>query len=489
MNVFSFLVEAASRWPHAVALQSSRSSITFSQLLARAESLRDTLITHGVRPGMGVSLIAHNGPEFIIGLFAGLGCEAVVMPIAPDVTEQELNRALETIPVAAIIHDGSLQTPPRFSEHYHHDSCDVLIRPADTHCKVAYGVPRAAVIRFTSGTTGSSKGVVLSHSSVSERTAAARDALNLSAGDRVVWVLPMAYHFVVSILTYVRFGTTIVLPEDSSPKAILEAAAASTPKLIYGAPDIIDRLARDPSSTQLPEDTVTISTSTGISHETLRAFTHRFGRQVRQVYGLIEVGLPIGNLTRDTFAPESVGAALPSYEVAVLDPQYRPLPPQQVGKLAVRGPGMFDAYLAPYRPREEVLTNGWFLTGDLATQAYDGSITVCGREKSVIHSQGEKVFPEEVEGVINSFPGIRSSRVFGFQQANNDEHVVAEIEPRDASGIDIAALNAYAKERLSPHKVPARFVIVKGIPTTRTGKVRRTIDEPSTRAPKRIGNQ
>jgi acyl-CoA synthetase (AMP-forming)/AMP-acid ligase II len=132
---------------------------------------------------------------------------------------------------------------------------------------------------------------------------------------------------------------------------------------------------------------------------------------------------------------------------------------------------MFDAYLAPYRPREEVLTQGWFITGDLAIQDYSGAITVCGREKSVIHSRGEKVFPEEVEAVLNSYPGIRSSRVYGAQRSNLDEDVVAEIVLTNAAHLDLEALCAYTTDRLSLHKVPSRFDIVSAIPLTQTGKV------------------
>lgn len=474
MNAYSFLIQAAHRHPNAPACVSAERTVTYGDLLRETEELRDSLIAHGLRPGMGLGLVAQNSAEFIIGLFAGLACEAVVMPLAPDLKEQEFNRTLELVPMAAILHDGSLINKPRFVESSELDAFEILVRPEEFHCKVASGIPRAALIRFTSGTTGSSKGVVLSYTSVSERTLAAATALNIGQGTKILWVLPMAYHFIVSILTYVRYGATIILADSTDPSTVLSTARQHNPDILYGSPALLESLTALRSAEGIPSSTRVISTSTGMSRESISSFEKRFSTKVSQVYGLIEVGLPLGNLEPDRYPPESVGIPMSGYEVAILDPQGRELPAGKIGRLAVRGPGMFDAYLAPYRPSGEALTHGWFLTGDLATLGYDGSVTVCGRERSVIHAHGEKVFPEEVEGVINSFPGVRSSRVFGVQNTNLDEMVIAEIVPTTTTHLDLDAVQAYLSERLSPHKVPSRVVVVPSIPLTQTGKVIRS---------------
>jgi acyl-CoA synthetase (AMP-forming)/AMP-acid ligase II len=471
MNVFSTLIEAANRWPETLGIVSNDGSLTYSELFREAESLQRELLASGVRPGMGLGLIAKNSPEFVIGLMAGLACEAVVMPLSHELKEQELSRALELIPMAAILHDGNLTSEPRWINRSSHRDFQIVTLSSEFHGKVASGVPQAAVIRFTSGTTGSSKGVVLSHRTVTERTAAAGQALALRPGMRILWALPMAHHFVVSILAYVRFGVTLVLADDSTPQSILAAAERYSPELFYASPPILESLAVDTSNSPLPKSMRVISTSTGMSRDNLRLFDARFGLPVHQMYGLIEVGLPLGNLASSAHPFESVGAPIPPYEAAILDPQGRRLPAGQIGRLAVKGPGMFDAYLAPYRPREEVLVNGWFITGDLGVQSYSGAFTVCGRERSVIHCNGEKVFPEEVEGVLNSYPGIKSSRVFGIQGTNLEDTSIAEIVPHAGTTLDLEAVRSYASERLSHHKVPTRFVSVSSIPLTPTGKV------------------
>ncbi len=475
MNVFSFLSEAAEQWPDQPALISSHQRLSFGQLYDRAIEVKNALEALGIRPGLGLGLVARDSAEFVVGLFAGLGCGAVVMPIYHQLKHQEFNRVLELVPVAAILHDGSLQHEVRGHTSLELHGLTLVTRAKEFYHRVASGVPQAAVIRFTSGTTGSSKGVVLSHQSVEQRSAAAVQGLGLSAGDRVTWVLPMAYHFVVSILTYVRFGITIVVPDSVTADAISESVQRHGSSLVYASPAIIQMLAYDAGHVTLPANIRVTSTSSGLSGEHARAFHTRFGIPVEQIYGLIEVGLPLGNQPRNSDSSSSVGTPLPGYEVAILSEHYQPLPAGCIGSLGVRGPGMFDAYLAPYRPREEVLINGWFLTGDVAIQTSDGAIVVCGREKSVINSGGNKVFPEEVEGVLVSFPGIKSARVFGIPHQSLGEVVAAEIVTHPGAVVLVPAVAEYCVERLSTYKVPSEIRIVDSLPLTDSGKIVRAV--------------
>jgi acyl-coenzyme A synthetase/AMP-(fatty) acid ligase len=474
MKTFSFLNEAAERWPEVPAIISAQETLSFKQLRDRAWEVKNVLEALGIRPGLGLGLVAQDSAEFLVGLFAGVGCGAVVMPISHQLKQQEFQRVLELVPVAAILHDGSLRHLVRGQTTAELHGLTLITRTKEFFHRVASGVPDAAVIRFTSGTTGSSKGVVLSHHSVEERTTLAAQGLQLSAGDRVTWVLPMAYHFIVSIVTYVRFGVTIVLPESITAPDICRSVDRDGSSLIYASPAIIQMLAYEQSALSLPSTVRVISTSSGLSAEHAQAFFGRFSIAVEQMYGLIEVGLPLGNSAPQRHSNTSVGKALPGYEVAILSETQQPLPVGCIGNLAVKGRGMFDAYLAPYRPRDEVLINGWFPTGDIAMQASDGSVVVCGRAKSVINAGGNKVFPEEVEGVLNSFPGIQSSRVFGFNDKQLGEVVAAELLPHKNIEVSVTAVADYCGERLSPYKVPRDIRIVDRLPLTDSGKIVRS---------------
>ncbi len=476
MNAYSFLTTAASQWPNRAAIITPDGSTSFGELLERAEDAKCALFEAGVRPGMGLGLVAKNGVEFVAGLFAGLASGAVVMPISAHLRAQELTRMLELVPLAAILHDGSfLHELPRTTLHERAGML-VAMRSREHHLRVAPGVPNASVIRFTSGTTGSSKGVVLSHQTVFERSAAAIEGLRLVSGDSVLWVLPMAYHFVVSILTYVRYGITLVIPPNESPDEILSTAAEHSPTMLYADPSTVQSLIRSESAARLPHSTRVVSTSSGLYPQHAESFERRFGIRIEQLYGLFEVGLPIGSIKTGSSNFSSLGSALPRYEVAILDTSGHALPPGHLGSLAVRGPGLFDAYLAPYRPASEVLVHGWFLTGDLAVQDYDGCVTVKGREKSVINVAGNKVFPEEIEGVISSFPGVHACRVYGVERPESGELVVAEVVPQDGESVDTSALAAYLTQRLSAHKIPSALRLVSNIERTDSGKIRRVIN-------------
>lgn len=472
----TYLDNAAQSWPHQAAIITANERLTFAELCTQAHAVRSALLAAGIRPGLGVGLVAHDGPAFMVGLFAALGCGAVVMPISPHLKRQELTRIFELVPLAGVLHDGS----------WGHESGATTVRvlhgltlqlhpkePHQPYQRIAHGVADAAVVRFTSGTTGASKGVVLSQHSLDERTRAAIEGLALKAGDRVAWVLPMVYHFIVSILTYVRYGVTTVIPDSLAPADICAAARHHNTTLLYAAPPIIAALTAAPDALKLPAQLRVTSTSAPLHADQARAFQLRFGIPVHQLYGLIEVGLPLGQRPSD---PHGVGHPLPGYEATILSPELTPLPPGCIGRLAVRGPGMFDGYLAPFQPRAGVLAAGWFLTGDSAVRAADGSITVCGRESSVIHVNGTPVFPEEVEGVLCSFPGVQNARVFRVARPDRHEVIVAEVVPSPppavgARTLDLAALRSYLSARLSAHKIPAELRVVAALALTDSGKI------------------
>ena len=138
-----------------------------------------------------------------------------------------------------------------------------------------------------------------------------------SEGDSVLWVLPMAYHFVVSILTYVRFGITLVLPEDDSPESLLVSAREHSPTMLYASPPVVQSLACATSQLQLPATMRVVSTSSCLYPQHAHAFVERFGIAVEQFYGLFEVGLPIGSGAAGQREAASVGSGLPQYEVEI----------------------------------------------------------------------------------------------------------------------------------------------------------------------------
>ncbi len=157
----------------------------------------------------------------------------------------------------------------------------------------------------------------------------------------------------------------------------------------------------------------------------------------------------------------------------MLDVNFEVLPANSVGKLAIQGPGMFDAYLSPAQLRKDVLINNYFLTGDLATKNEDGLITVCGREKSMINVSGNKVFPEEVEQVLLSHTFIKACKVSGTVHPLLGEIVQAEVVLFAGQSIEKEALLDFCRMRLSTYKVPQQLYFVADFEMTGSGKVKR----------------
>ena len=476
LPVYEILRDAAKKWPANPAVYDEHGMINFQQLYNEAEELRNQLIKLGIKEGMGIGVMAGNGRNFIIGIFAAVGTGAAVMPMSPQLKKAEIDEILKNAKLHAIIDDQSSIQPL--------DNMETVIRMkkgsfrfsfTNIHNSVAFApfVHQPAFIRFTSGTTGKSKGVIVSHQSVLERITGANNGLELGPTDTVIWVLPMAYHFIVSIILYVKFGAAIAVAKDFLAKNIIEITNRHKGTLLYASPVQIRLLANDAGTEQMPSLKKVISTSAAISPEVCKAFKERFKLDVSQAYGIIEIGIPILNYVKSAEHPEAVGYALPGYTVDILDENYNPLPNGGIGNLGIKGPGMFDAYLVPPTLQKDVLQNGYFLTADYASKAEDGLITIEGRSKSVINISGLKVFPEEVEAVLEMIPEIKQARISSSPHPLLGQIIEGEIVLHEGATIDVEDVLTYCKKRLSAFKAPQRLKIVESLPMTGSGKVQR----------------
>jgi acyl-CoA synthetase (AMP-forming)/AMP-acid ligase II len=474
-HIYHSLLHAAATWPHHIAVADEFGSLTFSQLLEQVEISKNGLIQCGVREGTGLAVITKNSRSFIIGLYAGLAANAVVMPLANYQRPEEIRKALTEARLHFVLMDNvemasagrEVKTLETTVPLY------VSVTGFDLNKKTVSFISDAAVMRFTSGTTGDAKCVVLSHKSVLERVDAANEGLQLSENDRVIWVLPMAYHFIVSIMLYIRYGAGIIICDDFLAEHIAEKAEKYHGTFLYASPMHIRLLATSKKELRLPALKRAISTTTGISPAVCKSFEDKFNLPVSQAFGIIEVGLPIVNLRKSAEHPGAVGYALPAFDIAILDHNLQLLPAGAIGKLAIKGPGMFDGYLSPPTERQQVLKDGWFLTGDLAIMNDDGLIEIKGREKNVINVSGNKVFPNEVEEAINRFPGMVNSKVYGQVHPLIGEIVTADVMVTDKDNFDQEELIRHCRKLLSSFKIPQRIRVVDGIEMTDSGKIKR----------------
>ena len=324
MNVFDTLAHAARQWPNQIAIIDAAGPMDYQSLWREIEVVRGQLAALGVKEGQGVGMQGRNGRAFVIGALAALGCGAVVMPIHHLLKPDEMSGMLARAPLCAILDDGSARAPVG-------RSLPGMKVPAASPC-VSRAWPcrkfrwrpglDAAFLRFTSGTTGAAKGVILTHQGVLERTHAANQGLGLTHQDRVLWVLPMSYHFFATILLYLEVGSTIVVGPDYLAESILEAACRHEVSFLYVTPMHVRMLTAEGSGRALPPTLKRVmSVSSRLHPQSARDFYARYRVPVSQGYGIIEVGLPLMNLNDAVEHPEAVGRPLPGFEAAILDEQ------------------------------------------------------------------------------------------------------------------------------------------------------------------------
>jgi long-chain acyl-CoA synthetase len=422
-----------------------------------------------------IGLACHSGADYIVLALAILRTGACLVPVADELTDDERAELLErTGPHAVLLGRGIAWRRQEAAAVSGVDgvACLDLGNPDFAH-EAEFAALDPAFIRFSSGTTGRSKGVILSHRRLEERVVSANAALGIGPGDRVLWMLPMAHHFAVSIILYLYHGACTVIGEDHLATQVLDLAKRSDATVIYGSPFHYALLAADKGAYRWPQLRLAVSTAAPLPAATAAAFAARFGKPLVQGLGIIEIGLPLLNTGGAEEAPTAVGRPLPAYDVELRDDEGVPVSAGRVGELWVKGPGMFDAYLSPWQKAEEVCVAGWFPTGDLAETDAAGRVFIRGRRKSVINVSGMKVFPEEVEAVIERHPEVARCRVFGLRHAVLGSVPAAEVIPAAGGRPEPRALVALCRGRLSPYKIPARVSIVSSLPLTASGKIRR----------------
>ena len=408
------------------------------------------------KPAARVGLSCPDSADYIAIALAILRAGGCFVPIAPELADPERQKLTDEVALDLMLRrdeDGEVHFEP------------IPPRPTEPHWLGELQKIYPAFIRFSSGTTGDSKGIVLSHRTLLQRITAANTGLAISPEDRVLWVLPMSHHFAVSIMLYLWHGAAVVLPESHLAGDILAAAARHTATVFYVAPFHFESLAGS-AADQWPALRLAVSTTAGLSTETARRFAEIHGVFPAQALGIIECGLPCLNLPSPENLPQSVGRPQPAFEAELRG---------EPAKLHLRGPGFLDAYLSPWKPRAEILDeDDWFATGDIASIDPKGRVVLLGRAAAVIGVGGMKFFPEEVEKVLNSHPAVQRSRVFGRSHPDFGMVPIAELLLKtDEIPPKTAELFTLCRRQLSRHKIPAEIRFVDDIPLTPSGKIKR----------------
>jgi long-chain acyl-CoA synthetase len=452
------------------ALLEGSCTLTYGQLAQAVDRLAQELAEQGVRPLDRVAFLCPDCIDYVLLSLAILSLDAAIIPISPGLMTDERAVLPEQMDVHHILADAAF-APDRTGTRLR-NTADLThtfqltprtpIRPLPTE----YAAIRPAFIRFSSGTTGTSKGVVLSHEAILDRTDAANQGLHITSGDRIGWVLSMSFHFVVTILLFLRKGATVVLCGDPLPDALIQALQQHPITLLYASPIHYQLLTLSQTLTarHFAAVRMAISTAVKLPAPIAQGFFDRFGLRLTEAYGIIEVGLPFIHCPPAQSHDGLLGKPLPDYTVKLgVD-----------NEVLIRGKGMFDAYFSPWQPRAVCQPDGWFHTGDVGERSADGSLRLVGRCKAVINFAGMKIFPQEIEEILNQHPSVSESLVHGEAHPEYGQIPCAKIVLRAGSTFDAAALQAFCRARLATHKIPKAFTCVPDLVKTASGKIRRT---------------
>ena len=476
MNIVTTIKNETSGCLEKAAVIDGNRKFSYRELLDAANCAAAELKDCGIKPAHRVAFLCGDSIDYIIVSLAVLSLQAVIVPVSASLSLDELEPVLERIDINYLIFDKAVHFRDKsdriFTGSFFGKDFFLYHREAKEELPADYYKMNPAFIRFSSGTTGTSKGILLSHESIVERTDAADKALKITKGDVVIWVLSMSFHFVVTILLFLRRGATIVLCGGSFPESLFEAFSRQKGTFIYASPFHYHLLTKSDMFTPelFKNIRLAISTAMKLPDYVVHDFYEKFGLELIEAYGIIEVGLPFINSSNNPEKRGSVGKILSDYEVKIVNPDK-----DGVGEVYIKGKGMFDAYFSPWLRRRDLISKGWFKTGDLGRLDSEGFLYIAGREKNVINFTGMKIFPYEVESVLNQHPDIRESLVYGTLHPQYGELPCAKIVLKDdiKTDFDINEIRKYCYKHLAQYKVPKEFHFVSNLAKTASGKLKR----------------
>jgi malonyl-CoA/methylmalonyl-CoA synthetase len=465
--------------------------ISYRQMLSASARYAHALAALGVEPGDRVAMQMEKSPAYIFIYLACVRAGAVFLPLNTAYTPHEVAYFLSDARPKVLVCDperaealkGAAQDAgARLVVHGHGQDGELWERAAASPPDFANARREQddlAAILYTSGTTGRSKGAMLTHDNLASNALTLVDYWRFTPGDVLIHALPV-YHthglFVATNTILCCGGSMIFLPKFSAPQ-ILEAMARAT--VLMGVPTFFTRLLDEPGLTRAAcaPMRLFISGSAPLIAETHRAFSERTGFAILERYGMTETNMSTSNPYDGARVAGTVGFALPGISLRVADPETgAPLPKGEIGMIEVKGPNVFKGYWQmPERTASEFRPDGFFITGDLGTIDDEGYVRIVGRGKDLIISGGLNIYPKEVETEIDSLPGVVESAVIGLPDADFGEAVAAVVVREKGSRVDEAAIREALQDRLAKFKWPKRIFFVEALPRNTMGKVQKNV--------------
>ena len=460
--------------------------LTYGGLEALSARLAHALQALGVKPGDRVAAQVDKSPDAIALYLACARAGAVWLPLNTAYTKAELAYFVEDaepalfvaapgreemvtgVPVATLGTDG------------HSGSLLALAaRQSDHFDDAARGPDDLAAILYTSGTTGRSKGAMLSHENLASNARTLAKLWQFTDRDVLLHALPI-YHthgLFVATNTVLMSGAGMLFLPKPDMDAMFRLMPQAT--VMMGVPTFYTRLLADARLTR--EATrhmrLFVSGSAPLLSETHREWQDRTGHAILERYGMTETNMNTSNPYEGARIAGTVGQPLPGVEIRITDPESgRPLAQGEIGMIEVRGPNVFQGYWRmPEKTKAEFRDDGFFITGDLGVIDANGYVAIVGRGKDLVISGGFNVYPKEVETEIDALPGVVESAVIGIAHPDFGEGVTAVVARKGDATLTEAGVIGALKDRLAAYKLPKRVLFVDDLPRNAMGKVQKAL--------------
>jgi malonyl-CoA/methylmalonyl-CoA synthetase len=352
---------------------------------------------------------------------------------------------------------------------------------SDQHAPAVRAADDLAAILYTSGTTGRSKGAMLSHGNLLSNALTLKAYWDWQPGDVLIHALPIFHVHGLFVASHGALlnGSKMVWFGKFDPKATIARMAGAT--VMMGVPTLYVRMLAEATLTREAVKTMRlfISGSAPLLVETFDSWTERTGHVLLERYGMSETVMLTSNPCRAADGPRrrgTVGPALPGVQLRVMDDAGAPCPAGTIGHIQVRGPNVFAGYWRmPEKTAEEFTADGWFKTGDVGQVDPDAYVTIVGRSKDLIISGGYNIYPAEIEGFLNDMPGVAESAVIGVPHPDFGEGVVAVVVAQPGATLDPAAMIGQLKASIANFKVPKHLFVVADLPRNAMGKVQKNL--------------
>jgi malonyl-CoA/methylmalonyl-CoA synthetase len=464
---------------------------TYGDMLQWSGRIAGAIDTLGIRPGDRVAVQVEKSPEALMLYLACIRCGAVYLPLNAAYTLTELDYFISDaeprlVVVTPTTKDGIKTIASKYGalvETLDDKGGGSLLELAKEEAPDFVDATRSgddlAAILYTSGTTGRSKGAMLTHDNLLSNALTLREHWQFSANDRLIHALPIFHTHGLFVATNVILtsGASMFLLPKFDPAEILSLMPRAT--TMMGVPTFYIRLLQNDGLTReaVKHMRLFISGSAPLLADTHRAFHERTGHAILERYGMTETNMNTSNPYGGDRIAGTVGFPLPGVSVRVTHPETGViLPSDETGMIEVKGPNVFKGYWRmPEKTRMEFRDDGFFITGDLGKIDPRGYVHIVGRGKDLVISGGYNIYPKEVETEIDQLPGIVESAVIGVAHPDFGEGVTAIVVRQPGSDVSEQSIVDALQNRLARYKQPKQIIFVDDLPRNTMGKVQKNV--------------